>query len=102
MRIHDTSDRSPSRPIEAGDFVRLRRDEPGDFVTARAGDWGRVTRLNRDSTVDLMLAGYCRPRTTPQPRAQSIPLSIIEPCDAFGRTPLASPRRRVWGSGGPD
>lgn len=99
MQTRDPRDAPPPRPIAIGDFVRLRRDEPGDFVTARAGDWGQVSRVNRDATVDLMLAGYCRPRTTPQPRANAIPLGILERCDAFGRTPSAVPRRRHWGTG---
>lgn len=102
MRTHDLHNASPSPPITAGDFVRLRRDEPGEFVTARAGDWGQVARVNRDSTVDLMLAGYCRPRTSPQPRANAIPLSIVERCDAFGRVDTTAPRRRAWGTGDAD
>lgn len=102
MQTRDPRDAPPTRPIAIGDFVRLRRDEPGDFVTTRAGDWGQVARVNRNATVDLMLAGYCRPRTTPQPRATSIPLSIVERCDAFGRPPAATPRRRVWGTGEPE
>lgn len=101
MRTHDLQDAPPPRPIAIGDFVRLRRDEPGDFVTARAGDWGQVARVNRNATLDLMLAGYCRPRTSPQPRATSIPVSIVERCDAFGRLVAAGPRRRVWGTGDP-
>jgi hypothetical protein len=84
-----------ARPLAAGDFARLRRDEPGDIVTAFAGDWGQVIRVNRNGTADLMLAGYCRPRTASSPRALSIPLSILDRCDAFGRPPSA-PRRRVW------
>ncbi|WP_203074136.1 hypothetical protein [Falsiroseomonas ponticola] len=99
MQTHDAA---PARPLAIGDFVRLRRDEPGEFVTARAGDWGQVSRVYRNGTVDLMLAGYCRPRTTPQPRATSIPLSIVERCDAFGRPPPVQPRRRVWGTGAPE
>ncbi|NGM21853.1 hypothetical protein G3576_17650 [Roseomonas stagni] len=101
MQTRDSRDAPPNRPIATGDFVRLRRNEPGDFVTAHAGDWGLVERVNRNATVDLMLAGYCRPRTSPQPRATSIPLSIVERCDAYGRPPAATPRRRVWGSGDP-
>ena len=95
MRNPIPAEDPPAHPLASGDFVRLRRDEPGEFVTAFAGDWGQVMRVNRDGTADLMLAGFCRPRTASAPRALSIPLSIIERCDAFGR-PQQAARRRHW------
>lgn len=94
MRFPDDAP-SPARPLAAGDHVKLRRDEPGEFVTAFAGDWGQVIRVNRDGTVDLMLAGFCRPRTSPRPRALAVPRSIVERCDAFGRPP-AMEKPRYW------
>ena len=95
MRTPFQAEDPPARPLAAGDYARLRRDEPGDIVTAFSGDWGQVSRINRDGTADLMLAGFCRPRTAPSPRALSIPISILERCDGYGRATVA-PRRRNW------
>ncbi|MGG5809542.1 hypothetical protein [Falsiroseomonas sp. CW058] len=77
---------SAARGLAPGDLVRLRRDEPGPLVTAFAGDWGKVLQVNWDGTLDLLLAGYCRPRTDPTDRALSVPRACLEPCDSFGRS----------------
>lgn len=70
--------------FEPGDFVRLLRDEPGDPVTARAGEWGHVVRNAGPAGIDVRLAGFSRPRTTELPMATGIPASILVPCDRRG------------------
>jgi len=83
MRI-DYSNRGNPMPIyEVGDFVRLRRDEPGPVVTAREGDWGRVARVSQRG-VDVQLAGYCRPRDARVTIANSLPRWLLLPCDERG------------------
>jgi hypothetical protein len=83
MRM-DYTVRGEPRPIyEVGDFVRLKRDEPGPVVTARAGDWGRVTRVSPRG-VDVMLAGYCRPANARVSVATGLPVWMLAPCDTRG------------------
>jgi hypothetical protein len=97
--MRPSSDSSASPNIGIGDFVRLKRDEPGPLVTAFSGDWGKVLRINSDGSVDLQLAGYSRPRTDPASRAMAVPRGCVEPCDGFGRKLLLDLRH--WaGAGG--
>ncbi|HEY4253263.1 MAG TPA: hypothetical protein VGM87_18785 [Roseomonas sp.] len=84
MRIDYSREGFPTPVYEAGDFVRLRRDEEGEVITARAGDWGQVTRVERGS-LDIRFAGHSRPRTSPLPIARDVPAYIVEPCDRRGR-----------------
>ncbi len=71
--------------IEVGDLVRMRRDEGGEFVSARAGEWGEVTRTG-SGHLDLLLAGFSRPRTADIPVARGISIHLVEPCDRSGRS----------------
>jgi hypothetical protein len=80
---------------EAGDLVRLRRDEDGPLVTAFAGDWGRVTRVHPDGSLDIKLAGYSRAREAAMVRAVAVARSRVEPCDTEGR-PLGAGISTVW------
>ncbi|HYZ32021.1 MAG TPA: hypothetical protein VE684_07020 [Crenalkalicoccus sp.] len=84
MRITYTESGLPLPVYEPGDFVRLRRDEAGPIVLARAGDWGQVIAV-RGAMMDLRLAGHCRPRTTALPLALDIPWGLVEPCDRRGQ-----------------
>lgn len=80
---------------EPGDLVRLRRDEDGPLVTAHAGDWGRVTKVHGDGSLDIRFAGFSRAKDAPLVRAVAVARSRVEPCDDLGR-----PRMRgtpaVW------
>ncbi len=82
---------------EQGDLVRLTRDEDGPLVTAFAGDWGRVTKVNADGSVDIKLAGYSRAKDAGMIRALSVPRSRVEPCDESGRPRLRG-TAAVWGT----
>lgn len=85
MRIEYSRDGLPTPVYEPGDFVRLRRDEEGDVVTARAGDWGQVMRVEQGN-LDIRFAGHSRPRTSHLPVARDVPAWIVEPCDRRGRS----------------
>jgi len=90
MRVEYLSDGTPQPIFEVGDFVRLVRDEDGPFVTARAGDWGQVERVN-GNRVDVRLAGFCRPRTTDFPVVRDLPRYCLQPSDRRG---MAIPLRQ--------
>jgi hypothetical protein len=82
---------------EQGDLVRLRRDEDGPIVTAFAGEWGRVTRVNPDGSLEIKFAGYSRPKDATMVRAVAVARSRVEPCDDFGR-PRMRGTAAVWGT----
>ncbi|MGG5809543.1 hypothetical protein [Falsiroseomonas sp. CW058] len=85
----------PTRKLMPGDLVRLTRDEPGPVCTAVAGEWGEVTRIHANGTLDLQLAGFSRPRGHPAPRVLGLPVRLTEPCDRRGLAkPL--PTTRHW------
>ncbi|MBR0656681.1 hypothetical protein [Plastoroseomonas arctica] len=80
-------------PVQVGDLVRMRRDEEGEFVTARAGDWGEVLSVGAGQ-LDIRFAGFSRPKTAGMPVARGIPARLVEPCDRQGRAaaPVATLR----------
>jgi hypothetical protein len=80
---------------EAGDLVRLCRDEDGPLVTAFAGDWGRVMRVHPDGSLDIKFAGYARAKDSSMVRAVSVASSRVEPCDEQGR-PRMRGTAAVW------
>jgi hypothetical protein len=80
---------------EQGDLVRLCRDEDGPLVTAFAGDWGRVLRVNPDGSLDIKFAGCSRAKDAGMVRAMAVSRSRVEPCDQQGR-PLLRGRAAVW------
>jgi hypothetical protein len=80
---------------ETGDLVRLQRDEPHKPVTAFAGDWGRVLRVNPDGSLDIKLAGYSRANDDTITRASSIPWDRVEACDHRGK-PMLETVAPVW------
>ena len=84
MKMEYLSDGTPRPVFEVGDFVRFVRNEDGPIVTATAGDWGEVVRVER-SGVDIRLAGYCRPRTTDMPMARHVARYCLWPCDRSGQ-----------------
>jgi hypothetical protein len=84
MRLTYGPDGTPVPVYEPGDFVRLLRDEPGQPVTAHAGEWGEVIRNRGAGGVDVRLAGHSRPRTATLGVASGLPSYILEPCDRRG------------------
>jgi hypothetical protein len=80
---------------EAGDLVRLCRNEDGPLVTAHAGDWGRVTKVHPDGSLDIKFAGYSRAKDASLMRAVAVARSRVEPCDEAGR-PRTRGASAVW------
>jgi hypothetical protein len=70
---------------EAGDLVRLKRDEDGPMITAFAGDWGRVLRVHPDGSLDIKFAGYSRAKDAAMTKAVAVARRHVDPCDANGR-----------------
>jgi hypothetical protein len=94
MRIDTRPDGTQITIPEAGDLVRLTRDEPGPDVTAFAGEWGRVIRVTGRNTLDIQLAGFSRPRGVAMGLVSDFPAINVVPCDARG---LPTDGRH-WGS----
>jgi hypothetical protein len=80
---------------EQGDLVRLCRNEDGPMITAFAGDWGRVMRVNSDGSLDIKFAGYSRAKDANLVRAVAVSRSRVEPCDDQGR-PRMRGTTAVW------
>lgn len=80
---------------EEGDLVRLTRSEGGPMATARAGDWGRVTRVHSCGSLDIKVAGYARAKDAVLTRGVAIPAGRVEPCDTHGM-PAARGFSAVW------
>lgn len=84
MRIDTRPDGSQIMIPEAGDLVRLTRDEPGPDVTAFAGEWGRIIRVTGRNTLDIQLAGFSRPRGVAMGMVSDFPAINVVPCDGRG------------------
>jgi hypothetical protein len=94
MRIDTRPDGSQIAIPEVGDLVRLTRDEAGPFVTAHAGEWGRIIRISSRNTLDIQLAGFSRPRGVALGMVSDFPAINVVICDARG---LPTDGRH-WGS----
>ena len=62
MKLDFNADGRPIPILEVGDLVRLTRDEAGPDPTALAGEWGRIRRITDRGGLEIVLAGYSRPR----------------------------------------
>ncbi|MFN8984414.1 MAG: hypothetical protein ACK5X9_18090 [Alphaproteobacteria bacterium] len=94
MRMDTRPDGSQIAIPEVGDLVRLTRDEAGPFVTAHAGEWGRILRISSRNTLDIQLAGFSRPRGVALGMVSDFPAINVVACDERG---LPSDGRH-WGS----
>jgi hypothetical protein len=101
MRMMTSQDGAEIYHYEAGDLVRLKRNEDGPMITAFAGDWGRVMRVNPDGSLDIKFAGYSRAKDADMVRATAVSRSRVEPCDQHGR-PLMRGRVAVWDTRRPE
>ncbi|HEY4253264.1 MAG TPA: hypothetical protein VGM87_18790 [Roseomonas sp.] len=90
MRIAYSEKGLPQPVFESGDLVRLCHDDLGEIITFRSGEWGRVVRVMA-ADLDIHLAGYSRPRSTPMAIARNVPKHWVEPCDGRG---VAAPLRQ--------
>ena len=84
--------------LEVGDLVRLTRAEAGPTPTAQAGEWGRIRRITERGALDIVLAGYSRPRGVALAMASDIPATNVIPCDHRGLA-LELPKWSNWRKG---
>jgi hypothetical protein len=80
---------------EPGDLVVLLVNEPGDFSTARAGDWGKVAAVDSAGRLTITLAGFSLPNSAPLRGISDISPRIVMPCDSRGKP--QAPRSRPHG-----
>jgi hypothetical protein len=82
--------------------VRLTRDEAGPDPTALAGEWGRIRRITDRGGLEIVLAGYSRPRGVALALVSDFPATNVIPCDHRGvalELPSWSNWRKIEASG---
>jgi hypothetical protein len=84
MKLDYRADGRPMPILEVGDLVRLTRAEAGPSPTAQAGEWGKIRRISDKGTLDIMLAGYSRPRGVALAMVSDFPATNVIPCDHGG------------------
>ena len=95
MKIEYRADGSPMPILEVGDLVRLVRNEGGSSPSAQAEEWGRILRISRGGALDIVLAGYSRPRGVALSNVNGIPATNVVPCDHRG-VALELPKFANW------
>jgi len=84
MKLDFHADGRPIPILEVGDLVRLTRAEAGPDPTALAGEWGRIRRITERGRLDILLAGYSRPRGVAMALVSNIAATNVIPCDHRG------------------
>ncbi|WP_149538591.1 hypothetical protein [Siccirubricoccus phaeus] len=96
MRVANRSGGAASPAgVVPGDLVMLVMDEPGDFGTAKAGDWGKVLAVDAEGLLTILLAGYSLPVSAALRSISDISPHIVTACDSRGR-PASAVARRQW------
>lgn len=98
MKLDYRADGRPIPILEVGDLVRLIRDEYGPSPTAQAGEWGKIRAITGRGTLDIVLAGYSRPRGVALSMVSDIPVTNVVPCDHRG-VALELPKWANWRKG---
>jgi hypothetical protein len=95
MKLDFSADGRPIPILEVGDLVRLTRDEAGPDPTALAGEWGRIRRITDRGGLEIVLAGYSRPRGVSLAMVSDFPATNVIPCDHRGLA-LELPKWSNW------
>jgi hypothetical protein len=84
MKLDFNADGRPIPILEVGDLARLTRAVAGPLPTAQAGEWRKIRRITEKSSLDIMLAGYSRPRGVALALVSDFPATNVIPCDHRG------------------
>jgi hypothetical protein len=95
MKLKYRADGQPIPILEVGDLVRLARAESGSTPTAQAGEWGKIRRITDRGGLDIVLAGYSRPRGVALAMVSDFPATNVTPCDHRGLA-LELPKWSNW------
>ena len=98
MKLEYLADGRPIPVFEVGDLVRLTRDEAGPVPTAQAGEWGKIRSISDRGRLDIVLAGFSRPRGVALAMVTDIPATNVIPCDRRG-VALELPKWSNWRKG---
>ncbi len=98
MKLEYREDGRPIPILEVGDLVRLTRDEAGPVPTAQAGEWGKIRSISDKGRLDIMLAGFSRPRGVALAMVTDVPATNVIPCDRRG-VALELPKWSNWRKG---
>jgi hypothetical protein len=95
MKLDFNADGRPIPILEVGDLVRLTRAEAGPAPTAQAGEWGKIRSITERGGLDIVLAGYSRPRGVALAMVSDFPATNVIPCDHRGLA-LELPKWSNW------
>jgi hypothetical protein len=98
MKLEYREDGRPIPILEVGDLVRLTRAEAGPAPTAQAGEWGKIRSISDKGRLDILLAGFSRPRGVALAMVTDIPATNVIPCDHRG-VALELPKFANWRKG---
>lgn len=95
MKLDFHADGRPIPTLEVGDLVRLTHAEVGPAPSAQAGEWGKIRRITERGSLDILLAGYSRPRGVTLAMVSDFPAINVIPRDHRGLA-LELPKWSNW------
>ena len=95
MKLNFHADGRPIPILEVGDLVRLTRAEAGPAPSAQAGEWEKSRRITERGSLDIVFAGYSRPRGATLDMVSDFPAINVIPCDHRGLA-LELPKWSNW------
>jgi hypothetical protein len=84
MKLDFNADGRTIPILEVGDLVRLTCAEAGPVPTAQTGEWRKIRRITDRGDLEIVLAGYSRPRGVALAMVSDFPATNVIPCDHRG------------------